>query len=167
MILSLLPKARRALAQVAYLMLIAVLPAQLHLAFAEDAAWSLEKQESDISVYTRRVDDSPYLAVKATVQMNVPITQMPQLLGDGSSCAPWRAMCKSSEIIDTVSKDDRYIYMVLDMPWPASDRDMVFHTTTSIDLESKTTMVNLQSAFARHPLQHQCHRRLYRSSPPT
>jgi hypothetical protein len=153
MIFSVLPKARRALAPIAYLLLIAVAPAQINIAFAEDAPWQLEKQKNDIGVYTRRVEDSPYLAVKGMVQLNVPMTQMPQLLGDGNGCSPWRAMCKSSQVIETVSEDDRYIYMVLDMPWPASDRDMVFHTTTSVDLESKTTMVNLQSASARHPLQ--------------
>jgi hypothetical protein len=126
---------------------------QVNFANADGFQWRLEKQENGVSVYTRQVDDSPYLAAKGTMQINAPVTKMRRFMGDGSSCVPWRAMCKSSQVIEAQSEDDRYVHMVLDLPWPASDRDLILHTTSSIDTESRTATINLQSDSSRHPPQ--------------
>jgi hypothetical protein len=125
----------------------------VNFANADDFQWHLEKQENGVSVHTRQVDDSPYLAVKGMVQINAPFTKMRQFMGDGSSCTPWRAMCKSSQVIEAHSEEDRTVHMVLDLPWPASDRDLVLHTTNSMDTESGTATINLQSDSSRHPPQ--------------
>lgn len=120
-------------------------------AWANEADWELLKEEADISIYTRPVDGSPYRAVKATARISAPITRVAELMGDGDGCAEWRAMCESSEVIETVSEHERYVYLVLDLPWPAKDRDMVVHTTTTIDPETASATVDLRSASSHHP----------------
>lgn len=120
---------------------------------ADNTTWQLVKQEGDITVYTREVAGSPFLAVKGTVLIDRSSDQVSALLGTGSSCAEWRAMCKSSKVIETVSEHERYIYMVLDLPWPIADRDLVMHTRTVIDDEARTATVSLNSDSERHPPQ--------------
>ena len=73
-------------------------------------------------MYTRAVADSEYLAVKATVRIDAPALQVAALMGDGSECMAWRDMCRSTRVLDAVSADERYVYMVLDLPWPLADR---------------------------------------------
>lgn len=119
--------------------------------WANEFAWELQKDEGDISIYTRPVDGSPYHAVKATARISAPVTRVAELMGDGNGCAEWRAMCESSEVIEAVSEHERYVYLVLDLPWPAKDRDMVMHTMTTIDPESFSATVDLKSASSRHP----------------
>ena len=62
-------------------------------------------------------------------------------------------MCKSSEVLDGASDTERYVYMVLDMPWPVADRDMVIHSIADIDVAAKTVTVQLQSASSERPEQ--------------
>jgi hypothetical protein len=120
-------------------------------AAAEEAPWQLQQQDDDILIYSRPVAGSSYDAVKATVLINAPISHVSTFIGDGNGCPQWRAMCKSSEVIDIVSEHERFVYTVLDLPWPASDRDIVVHSKTEINAEARTATVNLQSDSSRHP----------------
>lgn len=113
--------------------------------------WQLQKRDNQISVYTREVEGSPYLEVKAIALIDAPMARVVQYLGDGDGCSQWRAMCKSSRVIDRPSQQERRVYLVLDFPWPVSDRDVVMHSATDIDPQSRTAKVRLQSDSAQYP----------------
>jgi hypothetical protein len=122
-------------------------------AIANDSPWTLEREGEGISLYSREVADSPFLAVKVVAKIDAPAEKVAQLLGDGNGCSPWRAMCKSSEVLHTVSDSERVIYLVLDLPWPVSDRDLVVRSTAQVDEQARTLRVKLESASAEHPVQ--------------
>lgn len=119
--------------------------------WSSGADWELQIEEADISVYTRPIEDSPYNEVKATAHISAPLARVAELMGDGNGCAEWRAMCESSEVIEVVTEHERYVYLVLDLPWPAKDRDMVMHSTTSIDPETFNATVELKTESSKHP----------------
>lgn len=120
---------------------------------ATDVEWTLDKDEEQIQLYTRSVSGSPFLEVKATTRINASIEKVAETFGYGNGCGEWQAMCKSSEVLSTISETERYVYLVLDLPWPLSDRDMVIHTTGQIDRESGIVTVQLESASSEYPAQ--------------
>jgi hypothetical protein len=120
-------------------------------ALTTEAEWTLEKDAEHIQLYTRPVPGSPFLEVKATTLINAPMQKVADAFGYGEGCSDWRALCKSSEVLSTVSDTERYVYLVLDLPWPLSDRDMVIHSTARMDPAAKTATVQLESASSRHP----------------
>lgn len=120
---------------------------------ATDAPWTLEKEDGGIALYSRPVADSPFLAVKAIATIDAPAEKVAQLLGDGNGCSAWRAMCKSSEVLSAVSDSESLVYLVLDLPWPVSDRDLVVRSIAHVDAQSQTLHVKLESASAEHPVQ--------------
>lgn len=123
-------------------------------AIAGDAqGWQLASEQERVAVYTRPVADSEYLAVKATVRIDAPALQVAALMGDGSECMAWRDMCRSTRVLDAVSADERYVYMVLDLPWPLADRDLVIHSRTEHDPASDSATIHLNSASSRYPQQ--------------
>ncbi len=132
------------------LLLLLYLPA---VARTTEAPWALEQDEGRIQIYTRPVAGSPFLEVKATALINAPIAHLANVMGDGERCSEWRAMCKSSEVLGTATDTERTIYMVLDLPWPVSDRDMVIHSTVDIDRVAKTVSVQLEPASSAYPEQ--------------
>ncbi len=119
----------------------------------ENLEWVLDKEGDRIALYTSQVEGSPFLAVKVTATIQAPMEKVLTILGDGNGCSEWRAMCKSSEIVKEVSDQERYIYMVLDLPWPISDRDLVMHSVAKTDTEAKSVTVNLSTASDSHPEQ--------------
>ena len=121
--------------------------------YAADDPWALEQDEGGIQIYTRAVAGSPFLEVKATALINASVEHLASVLGDGEGCSEWRAMCKSSEVLMSDSDAERYVYMVLDMPWPISDRDMVIRSIIDIDTAKKIVTVQLQSASSKYPEQ--------------
>lgn len=119
----------------------------------DDADWELVSEQERIAVYTRPVADSEFLAVKATVRIDAPALQVAALMGDGSECMRWRDMCRSTRVLDAVSADERYVYMVLDLPWPLSDRDLVIHSRTEHDTANDSATIHLNSASSHYPEQ--------------
>lgn len=115
------------------------------IANAAGTPWSLEQDEGGIQIHTRDVAGSPFLEVKATALINASVAHVAAVMGDGEGCSEWRAMCKSSELLGTTSDTERTVYMVLDLPWPISDRDMVIHSIVDIDVAAQTVSVKLQS----------------------
>lgn len=120
-------------------------------ALSAEAAWTLEKDEEHVQLYTRPVSGSPFLEVKATTLINAPIAKVAETFGNGNGCSAWRDMCKSSEVLSSVSQTEQLVYMVLDLPWPLSDRDMVIHSTAQIDTASQSATVLLEPASSKHP----------------
>ena len=134
-------------------LIIVLSPAVCAVAYATGTPWALEQDEGRIQIHTRDVAGSPFLEVKATALINAPIAHVAAVMGDGEGCSAWRAMCKSSELLGTTSDTERTVYMVLDLPWPISDRDMVIHSVVDIDLEAQTVTVEMQSASEKHQAQ--------------
>ena len=90
-------------------------------------AWRLEREDDGISVYTRRVEDSPHRAVKATMRLTTPIAPLVALVKDTDACAEWAAFCKRAFVAEAASETEAWIYTHNDMPWPVTDRDAVSH----------------------------------------
>lgn len=120
-------------------------------AAASDTQWQLEEERDGIAVYTRTIENSPFLEVKGTVSLNTPAQRVSDLMGDGNGCPEWRKTCKSSKVIEKVSDAERYVYLVLDLPWPAADRDLVMHSKTVVDESTQTATVELVSDSSKHP----------------
>jgi hypothetical protein len=119
---------------------------------AREAPWTLAKQNEQIQLYSRPVDGSKYIEVKAIVTINAPFETVVQELGNGEACSEWRKVCASSTVFKK-SAGERYIYMVLDLPWPLSDRDQVIHSRSSFDSEKQLLTVVLQPAPDSYPEQ--------------
>jgi hypothetical protein len=120
---------------------------------AAEAEWQLQKDKNGIAIFTRDVDGSPFLAVKATAAFHQPVEKLAEYLGDGSECMQWRKMCKSSRVLQVHSEDERLVYQVLDLPWPIADRDMVIQSVTEIDPASRSVTVRIETQSDAYPLQ--------------
>lgn len=120
---------------------------------AANSDWTLEKDKKGIQLYTRKVDGSPFEEVKATTVIEAPINRVIDVFGDGADCAEWRGNCKTSRILRQPDENTRFIHMVLDLPWPLSDRDMVIRSLSVIDEEAQTATVDIVSVEGEYPEQ--------------
>ena len=63
------------------------------------------------------------------VEIDAGVNKVLMAFGDGSSCVAWLIVCKQSRIIERISEYEYVGYAVIDMPWPVSNRDLVFRST--------------------------------------
>lgn len=140
-----------ALAAVAVALLPAMTAASTTLPGEND--WTARKNNQNLQLYTREITGSDFIAVKVTALVNATIEKVADAFGDGDGCSGWQAMCKASTVVEVVSDRERYIHLVLDLPWPLSDRDMIIHSTSTIDPETDSATLHIESAADKIPLQ--------------
>jgi hypothetical protein len=143
----------KSLLQYGLIILLLITKAVSVTASIEGASWLLVKDKQGVKLYTASIDGSDYVAVKAVAQIDASLETIVAVLGDGEGCNQWRELCQSSRVLQTLPDRERTIYMVLNMPWPLSDRDMVIHSRTTLDNENKAFTVNFTSAQDSYPIQ--------------
>ncbi len=78
-----------------------------------------------------------------------------QAYTESNGCAQWRSQCKQSTVLESLSAESSILHLVLDLPWPLSDRDLVIKYTVSTDKKSGITRLAGQSLDNYYPLQEQ------------
>ncbi len=95
--------------------------------------WILKKRHKAIDTYVRDVNGSKYKAAKHVTTINVSLRDLLEAIGDGKSCSPWLALCVSAKVINQVDEREYLGYAVIDMPWPLSNRDLVYRSIKTVD----------------------------------
>lgn len=92
--------------------------------------WQLKEQDDEIATYVRQREGSEFLEARHVATTSARLGLVLPELGDGSACVAWMKRCKSAEVIRREGDGSYLGYVVLNMPWPLSDRDLVYKSTT-------------------------------------
>jgi len=117
----------------------------------EPQSWRLLVDKHGIQTFSGELPGSRFIATRHIVELETPVEQVLAALGDGSSCAPWLKLCKSMEIIQRINQHEFLAYAVLNMPWPVSERDLVFLSRRSEGPVRKHIIVEQTSQAAARP----------------
>ncbi|MBS3755572.1 MAG: hypothetical protein KGY56_07720 [Desulfobacterales bacterium] len=94
--------------------------------------WKIEDEEDSIKSYSRVVEDSNYHAFKATTTIDATMAQIGAVLRDVPNYPEWMAKVKEAEVLKRYSPNDMNVYLILNFPWPTSDRDAVATAKTEV-----------------------------------
>ncbi len=113
--------------------------------------WELQRDRDGIQVFTRRVEDSKFKAVKSTMRLNTSLSALVALVRDAEACPEWADLCKHAEVVETVNAREMYVYTLNDLPWPVSDRDAVAHVLWQQDATSKVVTMTADAVDGKVP----------------
>lgn len=105
--------------------------------------WELKRDKDDIQVYTRKVEGSKFKQVKGVMTIPSRLSSLVALVKDNEACPQWAEMCKVSKIHEMKSDTDMLIYVLNDIPWPVTDRDVLAQVNWSQN--SETLAVKMDS----------------------
>ncbi|WP_286695391.1 START domain-containing protein [Spongiibacter sp. UBA1325] len=94
--------------------------------------WRVDKYEDGIKVSSREIHDSATREVKAEVDINAPFEKAFALLLDTGQRPRWDKVCTEASVYKKLSESEDIIYVVNDLPWPVSDRDMLLRRQWSV-----------------------------------
>ena len=109
-------------------------------AAAAAEGWKLEGEKDGIISYSRVVEDSKYHAFKATTTIDATMAQIGAVLRDVPNYPEWMAKVKTAEVLKRYSPNDMDVYLILNFPWPTSDRDTVATAKTEINRDLPGTI---------------------------
>jgi len=105
------------------------------LALFPYAPWEVKKNENGIKVATRKADGYAVEEFKAETTIDIPLTEAIKILKDVPHYKKWMYRLLKAEIVKELSPDSKIIYMKIDLPWPAEDRDMYIQMTERVNME--------------------------------
>lgn len=107
--------------------------------------WRLKKDNTDIQIYTSKVEGSKYLAVSASMQIKATVDSAAALIMDLKNCQQLSKICREAYIHERLSDTQSYVYSRNDIPFPGRDRDVVSHVVWSNDTENGVLMMISQA----------------------
>jgi hypothetical protein len=86
--------------------------------------WNFAKERDGIKVYTRKEPDSELKSFKSTLDVHSTMDKVLYLIGNVKNTEWWEENVKNIKIM--AYEKDKYAryYLVYDVPWPFSDRDL-------------------------------------------
>lgn len=108
------------------------------------AKWELSKNNKNVKVYTQEVTGSDMDEFKGITTIPVKAKVIENILKDIPSFTKWFGFCKEIKLIKKYSENHLLVYVVIDAPWPTSDRE----TYVDVKYKYKTKnnlVVNIRS----------------------
>ncbi len=89
--------------------------------------WKKSLDKDDIIIYTREVQDSPFLEFRAEAEMQGSLKHFKEIITDFEKYPEIIPDCKTVTVIETPSPDEYIYHMELKVPFPFAQRDVVQH----------------------------------------
>ncbi len=90
--------------------------------------WNLITEDATTKVYTRKSQNSNIKEIRIVTQFKSDVETLKEVLGDVKDYPSWVFKCMGSEKIAAVNDNEFHYYLMTDMPYPVSNRDLVVHT---------------------------------------
>lgn len=105
-------------------------------------SWTLVKEIENLAVFTKQ-SDSDFI-VRAELIIDTPVFPVLSVCNEIDLLPEWIQVVKSVEIVKTISNFRRLLWYKFNIPWPASNRDMVVNAFGIILPENNSIMVLLR-----------------------
>ncbi len=87
--------------------------------------WTLKKDKDGIKVYTGKLTDSKFNAIKVSCNLNAKLSSLASILLQPSLQPEWVTATKTSKLLKQLAPHHIYYYNIATLPWPLANRDMV------------------------------------------
>lgn len=108
--------------------------------------WDIVKQTDDITVFTRKSDNSKYKEVKITMTIKCSMNELVAALEDVDAHKDWVPYTIDSKMVKKDSDSEFYYYVSSDFPFPAKDRDVVIFYEREQAKDSKVVITRSEAA---------------------
>ena len=104
--------------------------------------WEQKKSKKGVSIFVAAVPNSKFNAVQSHMIGKGNIHEYVALILDPAACPKWADLCKESRITEQVSEVESFIYTYNDLPFPASDRDVLANVKWRVNPATKTVSMH-------------------------
>ena len=120
------------------------------VAFSQEANWELRKNEEGIKVFTRQITNSKIIEFKAETTIDAPVSSLVSVLRDVESYNKWMTDLKAAKKLKTLTDNTWVTYYIASVPWPLSDRDVIFQVEQKKYNEGIKITLKSNPDFAAH-----------------
>ena len=116
----------------------------LNFSFAVGQDWEKIDEEKGVKIYQKEIPGSSVLAFRGVAIVEASLAKIYYVLQDYKHEKEWVDMLDKNVILKNFSKDERIQYQSFDLPWPISDRDFVYHATSTLNKSGEKILLNIK-----------------------
>ncbi len=105
--------------------------------------WERQYNKNGLEIYTRTASDG-IKEFKVITLLDAKMNTIVSVLADYENHPNWMDGIKKCELVQQVNTKNRYLYYLIPMPWPLSNRDIV--SNSYFTKEGKTVKLNVKAA---------------------
>jgi len=96
--------------------------------------WTLAKEKDGVKVFTRTENNSPWKSFRGEVTFRGTVEKVSSMLGNNKNFDWWDKAVTDVKVLDF--KENRFVqyYMIYELPWPLTNRDIVTETIITDDM---------------------------------
>ncbi|MCX6268369.1 MAG: START domain-containing protein [Bacteroidetes bacterium] len=117
-------------------------------------SWDFIKEKNGIKIYTRKEPGKSLKSYKGVADINAPAERVFAMLEDVHHTEWWDKNINQIQVLQYEKNKRAQYYLVYDLPWPVTDRDLCVDVRISIDPltdEHRITAVPLPGVIQEHP----------------
>ena len=118
----------------------------LGLQLQADSEWKLIREEEDIQVYSHYSPNTVVKTVKGVVIISASLNKVLKVFEDIRKCPSWMYRCRSAETLQQLNIVERIDYLIIDLPWPAWDRDVIIHSLFQQDKNTNDVEIKFRTS---------------------
>lgn len=99
--------------------------------------WSLKKDKDGIKVFTGKLSDSKFNAIRVSCMLNGTLSSLAAIVLQPSLQPEWVLATKTAKLEKQLAPNRLYYYAIASLPWPMENRDMVIDLFIHQDSSSK------------------------------
>lgn len=99
--------------------------------------WEMIKEDQGIRVYIKTNTSSDYIEIKALSHVNSPLESFVALMNDVDNFKNWMHATRKATLVERAGPFRYTYYMLSDLPWPASDRDVILDLSIHQNQQTK------------------------------
>lgn len=104
--------------------------------------WSLKKDQNGIKIFTAKLGNESYKAVRVECVMDARPEQLLAVLLDINNNHEWVYKTKSSRLLKSISPQELIYYAQMESPWPFSNRDIIAHLKIARESDKVITIAS-------------------------
>jgi len=116
-------------------------------------SWDFIKEKDSIKIYTRVESGRTLKSYKAITDINAPVEKIFTLMEDINNTDWWDKKLTQIKVLQYEKDKKARYYMVYELPWPVTDRDLCVDVTITINQvtgERKINAVSLNGIIPEH-----------------
>jgi len=105
--------------------------------YGQDSDWELKSETDNIEVYTRKLEGEKFKEIKILTQCKTSLNAIMAAFDDTEGHKDWVYKSPESYTVERIDEQTLIYYIKSDLPFPATDRDLVIKYTWTQDPETK------------------------------
>ena len=116
------------------------------ISIAEDQpSWEVINEDNDILIYTKKLANSPLIAVKAVSTLDADMLKVVDIINNNQRFSEWVPRMMTAYTLENNSAYEWIEFILLDAPWPLKNREFILKKTMTISDDKSYTKINFHS----------------------